>query len=55
MSILSKILYGTIVTAGEFVENKFDKDTKNAEKVNEAILLKILNRNSKSEIGKKYK
>ena len=55
MSILSKILYGTIVTAGEFVENKFDKNTKNAEKVNEAILLKILNRNSKSEIGKKYK
>lgn len=54
MSILSRILYGTIVTAGEFVENKFDKDTKNAEEVNEAILLKILKRNSKSEIGKKY-
>ena len=54
MSILSKLLYCSIITTGGIVENKFNRETKNAENVNKEILLKILKRNAKSEIGIKY-
>ena len=54
MSILSKLFYCSIITTGGIVENKFNKETRNAENVNKEILLKILKKNAKSEIGIKY-
>ena len=55
MSIVSKLLYHTLILSGVFIENKFDKYTQNSEKVNEEVLLKILKNNYQSEIGKKYR
>lgn len=43
-----------VIKAGGIVKNKFDKYTKNPRKVNEEILLKIINLNVSTEIGKKY-
>lgn len=53
-SVISKILYCTLITTGRVIEKKFERDTINAMQVNEEILLKILKRNSESEIGEKY-
>jgi hypothetical protein len=54
MSIISKLLYKATIVAGGIVENKFNKITKDSHSINEEVLLKILKRNSKSEIGIKY-
>lgn len=54
-SIISKALYKTAIIGGGLVEKKFNRDTKNCKKVNEQVLFKILKRNSKSEIGDKFK
>ncbi|WP_307986774.1 GH3 auxin-responsive promoter family protein [uncultured Clostridium sp.] len=40
--------------AGAFVEKKFENDTKMPQEINEGILLKILKRNSRTEIGEIY-
>ena len=55
MSIISKSLYKIIISAGAFVENKFEKETKSSLKTNEETLFKILKSNCNSEIGLKYK
>lgn len=41
--------------AGAIVEKKFIKDTQNAIEINEKLLLDILDKNSKSELGEKYR
>lgn len=53
-SIISKVLYHTLIVSGGIVEKQFSKDTKNASNVNVKVLFKILNKNSNTEIGKKY-
>lgn len=54
-SIISKFLYIAAIQGGGIVKSKFDNYTKNPRKVNEGVLLKIINSNIKTEIGGKYK
>jgi GH3 auxin-responsive promoter len=53
-SIISKFLYVAVIQGGGIVKSKFDKYTKNPRKVNEGVLLRIINANNKTEIGNKY-
>ena len=55
MSIISKLLYRTIIGCGGIVENKFNKETKNFKKVNEDVLFNILNKNMSTLIGERFK
>ncbi len=55
MSIISNLLYRTIIGCGGVVEKKFNKETKSFKKVNNELLLNILSKNASSEIGKKFK
>lgn len=55
MSIISNLLYRTIIGCGGVVEKKFNKETKSFKKVNNELLLNILSKNVSSEIGKKFK
>ena len=55
MSIISNVLYRTIIGCGGIVEKKFNKETQNFKKVNDDVLFDILNKNSSSEIGKRFK
>ncbi|MDV4151112.1 GH3 auxin-responsive promoter family protein [Clostridium sp. AL.422] len=55
MSIISKLLYRTIISCGGIVENNFNKETKNFKKVNEDVLFNILNKNASSLIGERFK
>ncbi|GAA0756779.1 GH3 auxin-responsive promoter family protein [Clostridium sartagoforme] len=55
MSIISNLLYRTIIGCGGVVEKKFNKETKNFKKVNNELLLDILSKNASSEIGEKFK
>lgn len=55
MSIISKVLYRTMIGCGGIVEKNFNKQTKNFKKVNNDLLFDILKKNSSSEIGEKYK
>ena len=50
-----KFLYIAAIQGGGIVKSKFDNYTKNPRKVNEGVLLKIINSNIKTEIGGKYK
>ena len=54
MSIISKVLYRTMISAGGILEKKFNKYTLNSKSVNEEVLFKILNKNSTSKYGEKY-
>lgn len=54
MSIISKGLYKAMLGAGSIVERKFIKNTRDAKKVNEEVLLKILKKNYNTEIGRDY-
>ena len=54
MSIISKTLITLSLGAGAIVEHGFIKDTENSYKVNGKVLIKILKKNCKSEIGAKY-
>lgn len=54
MSIISKVLYRTMISAGGLVEKKFNKYTLNSRYINEEVLFKILNKNSTSKYGEKY-
>lgn len=54
MSIISKALYVIMIKVGAKVEQKFNKHTKEPATVNEEVLLEILDKNSKCEIGMKY-
>ena len=54
MSLISKILYRTIIGCGGIVENKFNKETENFKKVNENVLFDILKKNASSEFGQKF-
>lgn len=53
-SIISKVLYRTLIVSGGIVEKQFSKDTKNSSNINVKVLFKILSKNSNTEIGKKY-
>lgn len=55
MSIISNLLYRTIIGCGGVVEKKFNKETKSFKKVNNELLLNILSKNASSEIGKNFK
>lgn len=55
MSIISKIMYKTIISAGGIIEKKFDKYTLNPKKINKKVLFNILNKNKETKYGKKYK
>ncbi len=55
MSIINKLMYKTLLTVGIFVEKDFISQTKNPLKVNSNTLFRILNHNSRTEIGRKYK
>lgn len=55
MSIISNLLYRTIIGCGGVVEKKFNKETKSFKKVNNELLLDILSKNASSEIGEKFK
>ncbi len=55
MSIISNLLYRTIISCGGIVENNFNKETKNFKKVNEDVLFNILNKNASSLIGERFK
>jgi hypothetical protein len=48
------MFYRISISGGTIVEKKFNKVTKNCGRVNEQVLYKILNENSKSEIGIKF-
>lgn len=54
MTIISKGLLKLNLGIGVLVKRNFNKDTQKAYKVNESVLLKILRKNYKSEIGVKY-
>ncbi len=54
MSIISKVLYRTIIGCGGIVERNFNKETKNFKKVNNDLLFDILSKNTRSEIGDKF-
>lgn len=54
MTIISKGLLKLNIGIGALVKRNFNKDTQKAYKVNENVLLKILKKNCKSEIGVKY-
>lgn len=54
MTIISKGLLKLNLGIGLLVKINFNKDTEKSYKVNEGVLLKILKKNSKSEIGTKY-
>ncbi|MDC4238788.1 GH3 auxin-responsive promoter family protein [Clostridium tertium] len=54
MSIISKVLYRTIIGCGGVVERNFNKETKNFKKVNNDLLFDILSKNARSEIGDKF-
>lgn len=54
MSIINKLMYKSLLTAGIFVEKSFIKQTKNPLEVNSKILFKTLKDNMYTEIGKKY-
>ncbi len=54
MSIISKVLYRTIIGCGGVVERNFNKETKNFKKVNNDSLFDILSKNARSEIGDKF-
>lgn len=54
MSIINKLMYKSLLTAGIFVEKNFIKQTKNPLKVNSSILFKTLKSNMDTEIGRKY-
>lgn len=54
MTIISKGLLKLNLGIGVLVKRNFNKDTQKAYKVNESVLLKILRKNYKSEIGIKY-
>lgn len=55
MSIISKVLYRTMITCGGIVEKNFNKQTKIFKKVNNDLLFDILKKNASSEIGEKFK
>lgn len=55
MSVISKVLYRTMISCGGIVEKNFNKQTKNFKKVNNDLLFDILKKNASSEIGEKYK
>lgn len=54
MSIISKVLYRTMISAGGILEKKFNKYTLNSKSVNEEVLFKIINKNKKCKYGEKY-
>jgi len=54
MSIISKVLYRTIISCGGIVEKKFNNQTKSFRKVNSDLLFDILKKNSNCELGEKY-
>lgn len=54
MTIISKGLLKLNLGIGLLVKINFNKDTEKSYKVNERVLLKILKKNCKSEIGTKY-
>lgn len=54
-SIISKILYISIIGAGSVVEANFNKYTKTPQDINEKILFNILKRNKSSKVGIRYK
>ncbi|MDO4535583.1 MAG: GH3 auxin-responsive promoter family protein [Clostridium perfringens] len=54
MTIISSALFRLSLGAGLLVKINFDKDTEKSYKVNGKVLLKILKRNCKSEVGIKY-
>lgn len=49
------MLYKFMLGAGYIVENKFNRDTKDAFKINDSVLKKILQKNANSQIGREYK
>lgn len=55
MSIMSKVLYRTMINCGGIVEKNFNKQTKSFKKVNDDLLFDILSKNANSEIGEKLK
>ncbi|WP_195244790.1 GH3 auxin-responsive promoter family protein [Clostridium celatum] len=54
MSIISKVVYCTMISAGGVLEKKFNKYTLNSRSVNEEVLFKILNKNNECNYGEKY-
>lgn len=54
-SIISRLLYTTVIAAGGFIENKFIKITEDAGESNKKILFNILNTNKDTEYGKIYR
>ena len=54
MSLISKVLYTTMIWAGAAIENDFNKSTIDSRKINEKVLLKILKNNKNCKYGIKY-
>ena len=50
MSIISKVLYRTMISAGGILEKKFNKYTLNSKSVNEEVLFKKMNIKKKCQL-----
>ena len=54
MNMVTKIINLSMIAAGRMMKDKFDKITLDPKKINEKILLEIINSSKESEFGQKY-